>query len=107
MPLLDPLLPPLHQRLDDVLVAPPHGRHDRRENLMWIEISFHFNLDWYAQYCTLLKSTVNVYSCLSDVDDDGEREGDADDGEEDAEDAARRRHRRDVAITCNGVGGPS
>ena len=41
-------------------------------------------------------------SCLPDVDDDRECEWDADDGEEDAEDAARRRHRRDVAVTCAG-----
>ena len=40
-------------------------------------------------------------SCLPDVDDDRECEWDADDGEEDAEDAARRRHRRDVAVTCD------
>ena len=46
-------------------------------------------------------------SCLSDVDDDRECEGDADDGEEDAEDAARRRHRCDVAVTCDGIGVPS
>ena len=44
-------------------------------------------------------------SCLPDVDDDRECEWDADDGEEDAEDAARRRHWRDVAVTCNRVGG--
>ena len=45
-------------------------------------------------------------SCLPDVDDDRECEWDADDGEEDAEDAARRRHRRDVAVTCDGFRWP-
>ena len=36
----------------------------------------------------------------SDVGEDCEGEGDADDGEEEAEDAAARRARRDVTVTC-------
>ena len=41
----------------------------------------------------------------SDVGEDCEREGDADDGEEEAEDAAARRARRDVAVPWIREGG--
>ena len=62
------------------------------------------DVDWEFISFQTWWATIELNSCLSDVDDDRECEWDADDGEEDAEDAARRRHWRDVAVTCNRVG---
>ena len=48
-------------------------------------------------YTTRLQRSVHVVH-LSDVCDDGQGEGDADDGEQDAEHSTRRRHRSNVAV---------
>lgn len=67
-----------------------------RLNLVWLC----FKLYIHSQFVGAKPNLNLSSSCLSDVDDDREGEGDADDGEENAEHAARRRHRRDVAVTC-------